>query len=80
MSPPFNWFFALILVIGMAFGMNAHSPGYGYLIPTLFFWDLFFSWQFPFFSRFCEGQVGAGGAAFELAGRPPVTPRGWPSL
>jgi hypothetical protein len=36
MSPPFSWFFEVILLIGMAFGINPHSPGYGYLIPITF--------------------------------------------
>jgi xanthine/uracil permease len=31
-----GWFFEAILVVSMAFGMNSHSPSYGYLIPVTF--------------------------------------------
>lgn len=31
-----RWFFEAVFLIGMAFGMNSHQPGYEYLIPITF--------------------------------------------
>lgn len=36
MHPPLSWFFELIILVGMALGMNTHSPSYGYLVPITF--------------------------------------------
>jgi len=36
MPPLLGWFFEVVLVIGMALGMNPHSPGYEYLGPITF--------------------------------------------
>ena len=31
-----GWLFMAIFVVGLAFGMNSHQPGYAYLVPITF--------------------------------------------
>jgi hypothetical protein len=44
MPPILGWFFEIVLLVGMALGMNSHLPSYAYLIPITFGLAFLFFW------------------------------------